>query len=123
MRKILAAARRDMLEAWHNWRYSMASSPDLATLKLEDFAGHLDVDFEMQISGGCLPLKLVKADPAGRERKGRRGVLAAVCAHLPAPSLPQAIYPVTHPTLGVMDIFLVPIGPIAGGSGYQAIFS
>ena len=100
----------------------MASSPDLATLKLEDFAAHLDVDFEMQISGGVLPLKLVKADPAGAS--GRAGGGFSLLFAAPAgTSLPQAIYPVNHPALGVMDIFLVPIGPIAGGNGYQAIFS
>ena len=34
--------------------YLMASPPDLATLKLDDFAAHLDAVFEMQISGGVL---------------------------------------------------------------------
>ena len=38
-------------------------------------------------------------------------------------ALPQSIYPVTHPALGLMEIFLVPVGPLSGGVGYQAIFT
>ena len=37
--------------------------------------------------------------------------------------LPQAIYPVRHPALGVIDIFLVPIVPLEDGNGYQAVFT
>ena len=100
----------------------MASSPDLATLRLDDFASHLEADFEMQTTGGGLPLKLVKADPAGAS--GREGGAFSLLFTAPSgTSLPQAIYPVRHPALGVMEIFLVPIGPLRGGSGYQAIFA
>ena len=100
----------------------MASSPDLATLRLDDFASHLDAVFELQASDGVLPLKLAKADPAGAS--GREGRAFSLLFTAPAgTSLPQAIYPVRHPALGVMEIFLVPIGPLQGGSGYQAIFS
>jgi hypothetical protein len=100
----------------------MVSPRDLATLKLDDFAAHLDADFEMQTSDGVVPLKLVKADPAGAS--GREGGAFSLLFAAPAgTSLPQAIYPVTHPALGMMEIFLVPIGPLQGGSGYQAIFA
>lgn len=100
----------------------MASTPDLATLKLEDFAPHLDAVFEMRTSGDVVPLRLVKADPAGAS--GREGGAFSLLFAAPKGTLlPQAIYPVTHPALGVMEIFLVPIGPFSGGSGYQAIFA
>ena len=100
----------------------MPSPPDLASLNLDDFAAHLDAVFEMQISGGVVPLKLVKADAAGAS--GREGGAFSLLFASPAGmSLPQAIYPVTHPALGVLEIFLVPIGPVSGGNGYQAIFS
>jgi hypothetical protein len=98
------------------------SSPDLATLKLDDFVAHRDALFEVQTPGGTVPLKLVKADPAGAS--GREGGAFSLLFAAPAgTSAPQAIYPLRHPTLGVMEIFLVPIGPLAGGSGYQAIFT
>jgi hypothetical protein len=39
------------------------------------------------------------------------------------PVLPQMIYTVTHPSLGAMDLFLVPIGPDAQGMRYEAVFT
>lgn len=37
--------------------------------------------------------------------------------------LPQAIYSLEHPTLGAMDVFLVPIGRGPEGVRYEAIFN
>ena len=100
----------------------MASPPDLASLKLEDFVAHLDAVFEMQTSGGVVPLKLVKAEPAGASgREG--GAFSLLFAASRGTSLPQGVYPIAQPALGVIEIFLVPVGPLAGGSGYQAIFA
>jgi hypothetical protein len=36
--------------------------------------------------------------------------------------LPQQIRRVEHPSLGSMEIFLVPIGPDASGMQYEAVF-
>jgi len=100
----------------------MGSSPNLATLKLDDFAAHCDADFEMLASEGTVPLKLVKADAVGAS--GRDGGAFSLLFAAPAgTALPQAIYPVKHPSLGMIEIFLVPIGPVPGGNGYQAIFA
>jgi uncharacterized protein DUF6916 len=100
----------------------MVSSADLATLRIEDFAPHCDGVFEMQTAGGGVPLKLAQVASAGDS--GRQGgAFSLMFVAAAATSLPQAIYPVTHPVLGVMEIFLVPIGPLQGGSGYQAIFT
>jgi hypothetical protein len=100
---------------------AMTSPPDLATLRLDDFAPHRDAVFEMQSPAGVVPLKLVKVDPAGES--GRAGGAFSLLFTAPSgPWLPQAIYPVQHPTLGTMEIFLVPVGPESGGNGYQAVF-
>jgi hypothetical protein len=100
----------------------MASSPDLASLGIDDFAVHLGADFEMQAAGGVVPLKLMKVDPAGNS--GRAGGAFSLIFIAPKGTAhPQAIYPVSHPVLGTMEIFLVPVGPQAGGNGYQAIFT
>lgn len=37
--------------------------------------------------------------------------------------LPQRIYHLEHEQLGAMDLFLVPLGPVAGGMRYEAIFN
>jgi hypothetical protein len=100
----------------------MASTADLAALSIGDFAPHLDAVFDMQAPGGVVPLKLAKVDPAGNSgRKG--GAFSLIFVSPKGPWLPQAIYPVQHPALGTMEIFLVPIGPRQDGNGYQAVFT
>lgn len=37
--------------------------------------------------------------------------------------LPQATYVLTHPTLGELSLFMVPLGPQAGQMRYQVIFN
>jgi hypothetical protein len=39
------------------------------------------------------------------------------------PMLQQAIYPLEHPILGALDLFLVPIGPDKRGMRYEAAFN
>ncbi|MDB5581720.1 MAG: hypothetical protein JWR80_6896 [Bradyrhizobium sp.] len=100
----------------------MPVSPDLATLRIDDFAPHCETAFDMQTSAGVVPLKLVKVDHVGES--GRAGGAFSLLFAAPSgPWLPQGIYPVQHPTRGTMEIFLVPVGPESGGNGYQAIFA
>jgi hypothetical protein len=100
----------------------MPDSPDLATLRIDDFAPHRDTVFDMQTPAGVVPLKLVKVDPAGDS--GRAGGAFSLLFVAPAgPWLAQAIYPLEHPALGRMEIFLVPVGPASGGNGYYATFT
>lgn len=100
----------------------MSPSPDLATLRIDDFAAYRDTAFDMQTSAGVVPLRLVKVDHVGESgRPG--GAFSLLFATPQGPPQPQSIYPVVHPSLGTMEIFLVPIGPLAGGNGYQAIFT
>jgi hypothetical protein len=100
----------------------MSETVDLAALRIEDFAAHLDGAFELQAGEAAVPLKLAKVDPAGNS--GRPGGAFSLLLIAPqGPWLPQGVYPVAHPSLGVMEIFLVPIGPNSGGNGYQAVFA
>lgn len=100
----------------------MSATPDLATLKIDDFAPHCDTAFGIQTPGGEMPLTLVKVAPAGAS--GRAGGAFALTFVAPqGPWLPQGTYPVNHPSLGTMEIFLVPTGPLQGGNGYHATFT
>jgi hypothetical protein len=100
----------------------MASTADLAALRIEDFSPHRDAIFDMQTAGGVVPLKLAKVDPAGDS--GRAGGAFSLIFVAPkGPWLPQAIYPVRHPVLGAMEIFLVPVGPRQDGNAYQSVFT
>lgn len=100
----------------------MASSPDIATLSIDDFEPHLNAIFEMNSPRGKVPLQLAKTESAGQAR--REGGAFSLLFVAPAGAfLPQAIYPVQHPALGIMEIFLVPVGPVPGGNGYHAVFT
>jgi hypothetical protein len=69
-----------------------------------------------------VPLTLARAVASGES--GRAGGAFSLLFVAPAgPWQKQAIYPVKHPVLGMMEIFLVPIGSLQGGNGYQAIFA
>jgi hypothetical protein len=102
----------------------MASTADLAKLKIDDFAPHLNAAFEMQTPDGAVPLKLVTAEGGGEPvEAGREG--GSFSLEFVAPQgrwLPQGIYPVKHPTLGTLEIFLVPSGALQDGHGYHAVF-
>ena len=99
----------------------MVSSIDLATLKIDDFAPHCDSVFDVQTGDGVVPLTLVKVEASGAS--GRAGGAFSLSFVAPQGAwLPQAIYSIRHPSLGMMEIFLVPVGPLAGGNGYQAVF-
>ncbi|MGF6310576.1 hypothetical protein ABIB82_004671 [Bradyrhizobium sp. i1.8.4] len=100
----------------------MTSTVDLAKLHIDDFRSHQDAEFEMQTADHVVALKLAKVEPAGNSgRPG--GAFSLLFAGPKGAWLSQAIYPVRHPALGVMEIFLVPIGPLGDGNGYQAIFT
>ncbi|WP_165446002.1 DUF6916 family protein [Bradyrhizobium uaiense] len=100
----------------------MTSTVDLAKLHIDDFRPHQDTEFEMQAADRVVALKLAKVEPAGNS--GRPGGAFSLLFEGPKGAwLPQAIYPVRHPALGVIEIFLVPVGPLANGNGYQAIFT
>lgn len=100
----------------------MASSLDIAMLSINDFEPHLNAIFEMGPPGGMVPLELAKIESAGQARR-EGGAFSLLFVAPAGPFLPQAIYPVRHPALGTMDIFLVPVGPVSGGNGYHAVFT
>ncbi|WP_342725894.1 hypothetical protein AAFG07_02665 [Bradyrhizobium sp. B097] len=100
----------------------MTSTVDLAKLHIDDFRPHQGAEFEMQTAEGAVALKLAKVEPAGNSGRPR-GAFSLLFAGPKGAWLPQAIYPVRHPALGVIEIFLVPIGPLGDGNGYQAIFT
>ena len=100
----------------------MAASADLAALAIDHFTPHRDAAFELAAANATVPLTLVKVEKIGDSRRAG-GAFSLLFAAPAGTSLPQAIYSVTHPSLGVMEIFLVPIGPLSGRTGYQAIFT
>lgn len=97
---------------------------DLEPLTRESFAPHVASRFVVPaLAGGTFALTLVSIDAAGAGLPGKR-VPFALHFHGPAsPVLPQGVRRLTHPVLGDLEIFLVPLGPNGGAMVYEAIFS
>jgi hypothetical protein len=99
----------------------MSTTADLTKLAIDDFAPHQGATFNMNVTGGVVPLRLAKVDSSGGgQRPG--GAFSLLFVAPAGRWWPQAIYQVIHPALGAMEIFMVPIGPLDGGNGYEAIF-
>ena|ERR1700733_9795459 len=100
----------------------MPATADIAALKIDDFSPYLDTVFDMQVPGGTVALKLAKTGSYGQAtREG--GAFSLLFVAPAGPWLPQGTYPVKHPALGTMEIFLVPTGPSDNGNGYHAVFT
>ena len=116
----------------------MPSAPDLATLKLDDFAPHLNTGLEVQLPDGRLvAATLAEAvangtTPPAPTLQGREGQILktrdgggfTLQFVTPENSIArQGVYQLRHPVLGSLEVFLVPNGPVAPkGFGYHAVF-
>ena len=83
----------------------------------DGFAPHLGEPFRLDaVAGTAFDVFLVEI--ARRERG-----FSLVFRGPIAPTLEQRIWPLDHPALGTIEIFLVPVGPDAEGMLYEAVFS
>src|SRR4051812_29343833 len=78
--------------------------------------------FQLAAGGAELELTLIEVKRLGTAlRQG--GAFSLLFVAAAGPFLPQATYTLTHPKLGTIELFLVPIGPSHGGNGYEAVFT
>lgn len=95
----------------------------LADLSASDFEKRLNAVFEIQVDdGNKFAITLVQVTKeVTRRRAGREG-FALLFTGTPGLILPQRIYRLTHAEMGILDIFLVPIGASPQATQYQAVF-
>jgi len=94
----------------------------LASLTAAQFAERLRETFVLAAGGLTLDLVLFEVEELGMSRPERQAFSLQFSG--PArPVLPQAIYPIANPAMGVIELFLVPLGPRDGGICYQAVFT
>ena len=104
----------------------------LDRLTVHDFSEHVNAPFRIQVEpGDSLELELIEARPLGPPPSGSRG--RGISGNRSRSSsrgptdrlLGRRIYPVEHPRLGTLGIFLVPLGSEGEPNGlhYQAIFN
>jgi hypothetical protein len=95
----------------------------LATLTLDDFTPCVGQVFRLAHGREALELVLRMAEPTESRapQKGRLGFRLEFRAP-DARILPQRIYRLEHPTLGLLEIFLVPLGREGAEVRYEAVF-
>jgi hypothetical protein len=97
---------------------------DIATLTAADFEPHVRDEFQIASPTGkiAVSLKLVEVHRLGRAVRPD-GAFSLLFLSPPGPIYPQGTYPLTHATLGTLDLFLVPLGPNDSGNRYEAVFT
>lgn len=98
----------------------------LESLTISDFAPRVGERFRIGATedGAGHDAELVEVTPVGDGGgPSGRAPFSLVFRGPAGAVLPQRIYPVEHPQLGSLDIFLVPIGADAAGVRYEAIFT
>ena len=94
----------------------------IADLSAEDFEPHRGKSFRLAANGQALDLKLDEVQRLGTALRAG-GAFSLMFLTPAGPSLPQAIYPVEHPALGTLELFVVPLGPKDGTNRYEVIFT
>ena len=77
---------------------------------------------------GPLELELLESrlhdpDAPAEDASGARAPFSLTFRGPAEPILPQRIYALEHPTLGTLEIFIVPIGRDEAGTSYEAVFA
>jgi len=94
----------------------------VAALTAADFEPLNGGDFSLAAANGALVMKLSDVRHLGTALRAG-GAFSLLFTTPPGPFLPQAIYPITHPELGTLELFIVPLGPTDGGNRYEVIFT
>jgi hypothetical protein len=101
----------------------------LESLDLAIFTRHVGDVFRLAVDETTtIEARLIEATPssaasASSPPNERRAPFSLVFRGPDSPPLSQRIYRLEHPELGVLDVFLVPIGQDAGGMRYEAVFN
>jgi hypothetical protein len=99
----------------------------LDKLTVSDFEPHIESPFPAECPGaGSVELRLIAARALGEPiDRGRRAPFSLIFLGPDRPMLDQRIHPIGHPTLGRLEVFLVPVGPAKDRPGlrYEAIFT
>src|SRR5687767_6452168 len=96
-----------------------------ASLTEEEFSKHLNTIFRINHEGqSAVDLELVQVKGYMNKPGEAEGMERfSVFFKGPKPLLPQSTYLLSHEGMGIIDIFLVPIGVDGDGFRYEAVFN
>ena len=97
---------------------------ELDKVTCEQFAVHLDQEFEIVLSDGTLAVKLVEAKQWGADQPPNIRQPFTLTFRLDRNlRLPQGIYKMRNAELGEMEIFLVQVAGSQDSSTFEAVFN
>ena len=91
-----------------------------------DFAKHLKTNFRVGLeSHEAIELQLIAVTPRASEPHEQAGMerFSVVFSGPADVLLPQQTYRMTHPEMGELEIFLVPIAREGDGFSYEAVYN
>jgi len=97
-----------------------ASMP--AMLRREDFVD-LDAPLRVVLPGGDFPLMVVSTQALPEHALRSTPPFSILLRGPRERALPQGTYTIDHPSLGRVELFLVPVGQGAATIDYEAIFN
>jgi hypothetical protein len=98
----------------------------VATYTAATFQPHVGDAFTIRFTDGEVELRLVQVHMRARESGKAAGRRVPFALYFVGPAevvLPQRIYAFEHDTLGVVSLFIVPLGLVADGMRYEAVFN
>ncbi len=90
-------------------------------LTASDFEARQGDEFRL-LTTPEVPLKLTAVLRKGEGLRAG-GAFSLLFVAPKGPYLAQNVYPLSHPSLGTFELFVVPIGPLEGGNGYEVVFT
>jgi hypothetical protein len=96
---------------------------DLATVTAADFDALDDREFARVVSEGEPPVSITLVDVGtGRPREGMRDPFTLTFTGPAQLPLDQGIHPLTHPSMGLLELFLVPVARDESSMTSEAAF-
>ena len=96
----------------------------LEKLTEASFSEHVGSTFAVRVdSCGPVEIELVECKQFGGDAKAQRRPFSLLFRGAKGLDMPQQIYTLEHERLGSLEIFIVPIGPVEGGMGFEAVFT
>lgn len=94
-------------------------------LQLNDFSSQLNQTFSLAVGTASMSLTLIEIQPLQNQifPGQRRDPFCLIFQGASPITLPQQLYKISHPDIGEIEMFLVPIGVNPGGTLYQAVYS
>lgn len=93
------------------------------TLTRDRFQALLDKSVELWVDNLALPAQIIEVSAHTQHDDSEREPFSVVFVTGTQDNHGQQIYTLKHPEIGVVELFLVPLGPKGTGMSYEAVIT